>query len=104
MDAMLGAGASAPASVSPAAAAPTPPREHEHLSQAARARERLLLAARIGARVPLAELEPDIDSSALTALAASGYISLRGGTLLVTRKGRYVATAVCVRLFRDTCL
>ena len=118
MEAMLGAGpsgASAPAPTSPAppaavaptplaAAAPTPPREHEHLGQAARARERLLLAARIGARVPLAELEPYIDSSALTALAASGYISLRGGTLLVTRKGRYVATAVCVRLFRDTCL
>ena len=111
MDALVPASAvvvPASAAAAPAppdtSSAPASPREHEHLDQAALARERLLLAARIGARVPLAELEPYIDSSSLAALAASGYISLRGGTLLVTRKGRYVATAVCVRLFRDTCL
>jgi putative oxygen-independent coproporphyrinogen III oxidase len=81
----------------------TPPREHEHLDQTTRLRERLLLAARIGAGLELAELEPCLDRAALGPLAASGYISLRGGTLRVTRKGRYVANAVCVRLFRATC-
>ena len=33
-------------------------------------------------------------------LAAAGFVSVRGGTLRVTRKGRYVANEVCVRLFR----
>jgi len=29
-------------------------------------------------------------------------VSLHSGTIRVTRKGRYVANEVCVRLFRDT--
>jgi hypothetical protein len=37
----------------------------------------------------------------LQPLAGAGFISLHGGTLCVTRKGRYVANEVCVRLFRD---
>jgi len=79
-----------------------PPRERETLSAETRARERLLLAARTGARVPLAELEAAIDRAALPSLAAAGLVSLSGGTLRVTRKGRYVANGVCVRLFRDS--
>jgi oxygen-independent coproporphyrinogen-3 oxidase len=82
---------------------PAPPRASEHLDQATRARERLLLAARIGAAVPLGELDPCLDHAALGPLASGGYIALRGGTLRITRKGRYVANAVSVRLFRDTC-
>ena len=78
-----------------------PPREREALSAEARARERLLLAARTGARVPLTALEAAIDEAALPSLAAAGLVSLSGGTLRVTRKGRYVANGVCVRLFRD---
>jgi coproporphyrinogen III oxidase-like Fe-S oxidoreductase len=77
------------------------PREAERLDAATRARERLFLAARIGARVELSELDPAIDRSALQPLAGAGFISLHGGTLSVTRKGRYVANEVCVRLFRD---
>ncbi len=79
-----------------------PPREREALSAEARARERLLLAARTGARVPLTALEAAIDEAALPSLAAAGLVSLSGGTLRVTRKGRYVANGVCVRLFRDS--
>ncbi len=79
-----------------------PPREQEALSGATRARERLLLAARTGERVPLATLAGVIDDGALPALAGAGLVSLTGGTLRVTRKGRYVANGVCVRLFRDS--
>ena len=79
-----------------------PPRERETLSAEGRARERLLLAARTGARVPLEALEAAIDKAALPSLAAAGLVSLSGGTLRVTRKGRYVANGVCVRLFRDS--
>jgi oxygen-independent coproporphyrinogen-3 oxidase len=79
-----------------------PPREHEPLSPAVRARERLLLAARTGARVPLAALAGSIDERALPPLVAAGLVSRSGGTLRVTRKGRYVASGVCVRLFRDS--
>jgi len=78
-----------------------PPRETEYLDAATRARERLLLAARIGARVELSELDPALDRAALQPLAGAGFISLQGGTLSLTRKGRYVANEVCVRLFRD---
>lgn len=77
------------------------PRETERLDQMTRARERLFLAARIGARVELAELDPALERAALQPLAGAGFISLHGGTLSVTRKGRYVANEVCVRLFRD---
>jgi oxygen-independent coproporphyrinogen-3 oxidase len=74
-------------------------RETEHLDVVTRARERLFLAARIGARVDLSELDPALDRAALQPLAEGGFISLHGGTLSVTRKGRYVANEVCVRLF-----
>ncbi len=79
-----------------------PPREQEALTGAVRARERLLLAARTGERLPLAALAGVIDEGALPALAGAGLVSLAGGTLRVTRKGRYVASGVCVRLFRDS--
>jgi oxygen-independent coproporphyrinogen-3 oxidase len=84
-----------------AAAGPfDPPHDDETLDEPARLRERLFLAARTGAGVPLAELAPALDRAALEPLAEAGFVSLRGGTLRVTRKGRYVADAVCVRLFR----
>jgi coproporphyrinogen III oxidase-like Fe-S oxidoreductase len=78
-----------------------PPRETERLDAVTRARERLFLAARIGARVEVSELDPALDRAALRPLAGAGFISLHRGTLRVTRKGRYVANEVCVRLFRD---
>ena len=77
-----------------------PPRAVEVLGAATRARERLLLAARCGAPVPLAELAAAIDLEAARGLAAAGLVSLHSGTIRVTRKGRYVAGAVCVHLFR----
>jgi coproporphyrinogen III oxidase-like Fe-S oxidoreductase len=77
-------------------------RETERLDPVTRARERLFLAARIGARVELSELDAALERAALQPLAGAGFISLRGGTLSVTRKGRYVANEVCVRLFRDS--
>lgn len=81
-------------------AAEAPPRAVEHLDAATRARERLLLAARCGAPVPLPDLAAQVDPAAVAALAAAGLVSAHGGTLTVTRKGRYVAGEVCVRLFR----
>jgi coproporphyrinogen III oxidase-like Fe-S oxidoreductase len=78
----------------------TAPREVEDLRAATRARERLLLAARCGDPVPLVELAAILDLDAARALVAAGLVSLHSGTIRVTRKGRYVAGAVCVRLFR----
>jgi len=83
------------------AAGASPPREVEDLGAATRARERLLLAARCGDRVPLSEVVAILDADAAGQLAGAGMVSLRSGTIQVTRKGRYVAGAVCVRLFRD---
>jgi len=83
------------------AAGARPPREVEALGAAARARERLLLAARCGDPVPLAEVVAILDLDAAGPLAAAGLVSLHSGTIRVTRKGRYVAGSVCVRLFRD---
>ncbi len=78
-----------------------PPRETEDLDAATRARERLMLAARCGAPVPLREIAPILDMTAAAALAIAGLVIVRDGTIRVTRKGRYVADEVCVRLFRD---
>lgn len=78
-----------------------PPREAEDLDGATRARERLMLAARSGVPVSLAELVGILDQTAVVTLAAAGFVALRDGTIRVTRKGRYVADEVCVRLFRD---
>ena len=78
-----------------------PPREVEDLDAATRARERLLLAARCGDPVPIAEVAAILDLGAAGPLAAAGLVSLHSGTICVTRKGRHVAGAVCVRLFRD---
>jgi len=82
------------------AAGREPPRTFETLGDDVRARERLLLAARCGEPVPLAEVESLLDLRAASQLAAVGLVSLRGGRIRVTRKGRYVAGEACVRLFR----
>lgn len=77
-----------------------PPRAVEELSELDRARERLMLAARCGLRVPLAEVDAALAPEALPPLADAGMISLHGGTIAVTRKGRYLANEVSVRLYR----
>jgi oxygen-independent coproporphyrinogen-3 oxidase len=86
------------------AAGRRPPREEERLAAATRQRERLMLAARCGLAVPVSELGGSLDADAARRLAAAGLVSLHSGTIRVTRKGRYVANEVCVRLFRDTYL
>ena len=84
------------------AAGRRPPREEERLDEVTLKRERLMLAARSGLAVPLAELGEALDLQAAGSLAAAGLVSLHSGTIRVTRKGRHVANEVCVRLFRDT--
>ena len=79
----------------------SPPREVEILGADTRARERLLLAARCSDPVPVAQIAAILDREAAAVLAAAGLVSLHSGTIRVTRKGRYVAGEVCVRLFRD---
>ena len=79
----------------------SPPREVEDLGADTRARERLLLAARCSVPVPVAGIAAILDRGAAVALAAAGLVSLHSGIMRVTRKGRYVAGEVCVRLFRD---
>lgn len=77
-----------------------PRRQREELDDATLARERLMLAARCGMPVPLAEVAAGVDDHAVPPLAQAGLLSLHSGTIRVTRKGRYVANEVCVRLFR----
>jgi oxygen-independent coproporphyrinogen-3 oxidase len=84
------------------AAGEDPPRTAERIDAVARAEERLLLAARCGERVPLADLTAAVDPAAAAPLARAGLVSLHSGTIRVTRKGRHVANEVCVRLFRTT--
>jgi oxygen-independent coproporphyrinogen III oxidase len=84
------------------AAGAEPPRSREELDPATAARERLMLAARCGERVPLAEVAAVLDADAAAGLARAGLVSLHSGTIRVTRKGRHVADEVIVRLFRDT--
>ena len=90
----------AAAYVADLAAGRSPHRETETLDDAILARERLLLAARSGLAVPLAEVDAAVDRDALAPLAEAGLLSLHSGTIRVTRKGRYLANGVCVRLFR----
>ena len=78
-----------------------PPRALETLDPETRARERFLLAARCGERVPLAEVAAVLDQEVARSLASAGLVSLHSGTIRVTRKGRHVADEVCVRLFRS---
>ena len=73
----------------------------EALDPETAARERLLLAARCGERVPLAEVAAVFDADAAGSLERAGLVSLHSGTIRVTRKGRYVADEVIVRLFRS---
>ncbi len=81
-----------------------PPREIEWLTPRDRLRERLYLAARIGLPLPLDEVSPVLDMAEVERLSSAGFVTVAapaaGGTLRVTRKGRYVADDVCVRLFR----
>ena len=78
-----------------------PPRTEEALDPETAARERLMLAARCGERVPLAEVAAVLDPAAAVNLARAGLVSLHSGTIRVTRKGRHVADEVIVRLFRS---
>jgi coproporphyrinogen III oxidase-like Fe-S oxidoreductase len=79
----------------------SPLRTLEALDAPVRARERFLLAARCGERVPLAEVAAVLDGDVTASLAAAGLVSLHSGTIRVTRKGRHVADGLCVRLFRS---
>ena len=81
----------------------SPPRETELITPEERARERLYLAARTGAATPLRDVQEALDSRAIGPLRQAGFVRVTGGTLQVTRKGRYVADEVCVRLFRSSC-
>jgi putative oxygen-independent coproporphyrinogen III oxidase len=83
------------------AAGSAPPRSEEALDPDTVARERLMLAARCGERVPLAEVAAVLDADAAAAFARAGLVSLHSGTIRVTRKGRHVADEVIVRLFRS---
>jgi oxygen-independent coproporphyrinogen-3 oxidase len=82
------------------AAGAAPPRSEEALDPATAARERLMLAARCGEPVRLAEVAVVLDGDAAAGLARAGLVSLHSGTIRVTRKGRHVADEVIVRLFR----
>jgi oxygen-independent coproporphyrinogen-3 oxidase len=81
-----------------------PRHEVERLTPHDRLREQLYLAARIGLPLPLDEVSPVLDMAEVERLSSAGFVTVAaaaaGGTLRVTRKGRYVADDVCVRLFR----
>jgi oxygen-independent coproporphyrinogen-3 oxidase len=75
-----------------------PPREVEMLGDEVRLQERLLLGLRLDEPLPLAGLEPAIDSDALEWLERLGLAERSNGALALTDRGRFVGGGVTAEL------
>jgi putative oxygen-independent coproporphyrinogen III oxidase len=85
----------------------SPPREYEVLDEETRLRERLMLGLRLDEPVPLDDVEPVVDETALARLEALGLLVSRVGNggwceLLLTRRGRFLGGAVTAELLAPT--
>ena len=80
------------------AAGRVPPREYEELDEATRRCERLMLGLRLDEPVPLADVAPALDAEALPRLELLGLAKRREGGLMLTRRGRFLGTAVTAEL------
>jgi oxygen-independent coproporphyrinogen-3 oxidase len=75
-----------------------PAREHEPLDAAVRRRERVMLGLRLDEPLPVAGLEPALDATALARLTTLGLVERGGGTLALTRRGRFLGGGVTAEL------
>jgi oxygen-independent coproporphyrinogen III oxidase len=75
-----------------------PPREHEALGDDVKRRERLLLGLRLDEPLPLAGVEPALDTAALARMERLGLAERRGRALALTERGRFLGGAVTAEL------
>lgn len=78
------------------------PREEEPLDRATRARERLLLGLRLDEPVPLAAAEGAFDPDAAGRLERAGLLARAPGGIVLTRRGRFLGSAVTVELLSES--
>ena len=75
-----------------------PLRELEPLAVDVRARERVLLGLRLDEPLSTAGLDGALDAAALSRLERHGLVATRGGTLALTRRGRFLGGGVTAEL------
>ena len=75
-----------------------PPRELEELSAEVRDTERVMLGLRLDQPLPLAGLEASFDEHALEHLAQRGLVAHGDGSLVLTKRGRFLGGGVTARL------
>jgi putative oxygen-independent coproporphyrinogen III oxidase len=76
----------------------TPPRQVEELSAETRQTERVMLGLRLDEPLSLDGLDGAIDEAELERLQEGGLAVRRGGTLTLTRRGRFLGGGVTARL------
>ncbi len=79
-----------------------PPRAVEELSVPVRAAERVLLGLRLDEPVALAEVVDALDLEELERLQGAGLVATAGGSLALTRRGRFLGGGVTARLLAPT--
>jgi oxygen-independent coproporphyrinogen III oxidase len=84
------------------AARKSPPREVEVLDDATRLCERLMLGLRLDAPLPLAEVESVVDRRALGRLVGLELVEHSGGSIRLTRRGRFLGGAVTAELLEES--
>jgi oxygen-independent coproporphyrinogen-3 oxidase len=75
-----------------------PPREHEALPVAVRRTERVMLGLRLDEPLPLRGIRQALDPAAVERLERHGLAVRAGGTLTLTRRGRFLGGGVTARL------
>jgi len=75
-----------------------PPRELEELPAEVRDTERVMLGLRLDEPLPLAGLEASLDERELERLARGGLVAYGGGSLTLTKRGRFLGGGVTARL------
>jgi oxygen-independent coproporphyrinogen-3 oxidase len=75
-----------------------PPREVEELPAEVRDTERVMLGLRLDEPLPLAGLEASLDERELERLSAGGLVARGGGSLTLTKRGRFLGGGVTARL------
>ena len=75
-----------------------PARELEQLEPEVRSRELLMLGLRLDEPIPLAGLDAAVDRDALARLERHGLVRAAGGTLALTRRGRFLGGGVTAEL------
>jgi coproporphyrinogen III oxidase-like Fe-S oxidoreductase len=79
-----------------------PPRDEELLDDETRARERLMLGLRLDEPVPPAVVEHAVDPAAAERLERAGLLERSIDGMTLTRRGRFLGSAVTVELLAET--